>query len=294
MKIIIYLIIFSFFSVSYSQNNSFELAKRNIKLGNTYREGKQFDLAAKYINEGMKVAERNNNFDGKYWTATGYEYLGYLYRDMGMVEESKRNYDKALNLFRQIIKQTDGSQYAMIEVINGLSRVNNANNMISSNYDKSLSLNFSQSKLKELPAGIPNNVKSIILRNNKFTNYPEGLNQFRQLEYLDLSGNRIKALPESINNLTSLHYLDLSKNRISKLPSNYDGLNNLVELNLSENKLKSIPTELCKLTNLRILNLKGNKIKFEEVLNLVRCLQNTNIIFDEYQKVEEEEVITGE
>ncbi len=275
-------------AIAISKSDDFNLGIRNIKLGNTYREAGNYDFAARFINDGMKTVEKKRGFEAKYWTATGYEYLGYLYRDMNMLVEAKKNFERAVATFKEIIKQEDGSQYAMIDVINGLSRSISADGVIEGKSSESLSLNFSQSKLKALPDGIPINIKSLVLRNNKFTNFPEGLSKFNQLEYLDLSGNRIKSVPESISELSKLHYLDLSSNRVSSLPISLSDLNQLKELNLADNKLKNIPTELCNLNKLRLLNLKGNKLKFEEVLNLVRCLQNTNIIFDEYQKIDEE------
>ncbi len=285
----IIILIFSIIGQLISKDDSFKLAIRNIKLGNTYREAKNYDFAARYINDGLSVIEKSKTFDGKYWAATGYEYLGYLYRDMGMTKEAQKNFDNAVMKFKEIIKQEDGSQYALIGVLNGLSRSIENKTTLSQQQSNKLSLNFSQSKLKELPAGIPDDIQSLILRNNKFTNFPDAISRFTKLEYLDLSHNRIKNVSELINNLSKLHYLDLSNNRISKLPSNFDGLKDLRELNLSDNKLKDIPAEICNLTNLRLLNLKGNKVKFEDVLNIVRCLTNTNIIFDEYQRVDEQE-----
>lgn len=291
----IFILAFIFIGQLVAKDNNFDLSVRNIKLGNSYREAKNYDFAARFINEGLSVVEKKNNFDGKYWTATGFEYLGYLYRDMGMLEEAKKNFQKAANKFKEIIKQEDGSQYAMIEVLNGLSRSIENNNLIDGSQSNLHSLNYAKSKLKELPSGIPDNIESLILRNNKFSTFPDGLGRYNRLEYLDLSNNRIKSVSETINNLKKLHYLDLSSNKINKLPIKFDGLNNLRELNLSDNKLKSIPASICELKNLKFLNLKGNKLKFEDVLNIVKCLQNTNIIFDEYQKVDEEqeEIIPG-
>lgn len=281
------------FSVLINKEDNFSLGVRYIKLGNTYREGKNFDFAARFLNDGINIVSKSKDFEGKYWTATAYEYLGYLYRDMGMQDESKRHFDKSVSYYKQIIRQQDGSQYAMIDVINGLSRSQNGANSVETKGNSGLVLNFASSKLKEIPAGIPNNVQSLVLRDNKFRAFPESLINFVNLEYLDLSGNRIKTIPESVTLLKKLHYLDLSSNKISELPVALSQMTELRELNLSKNKLKKIPAEICNLKNLKILNLKGNKLDFEEVLNLVRCLQNTNIIFDEYQRVDEEETLTG-
>ena len=147
---------------------------------------------------------------------------------------------------------------------------------------------LSYKKLKELPSDIPLNTKSLILKGNRFRQFPDGVMQFKDLEYLDLSNNRLRNISEGIGNLKDLHYLDLSSNRIDKLPSGIGNLQNLKELNISGNKLKEIDFNLCALKNLRLLNLQNNKIEFQEVLKLVRCLPNTNIIFDKYEREDEE------
>jgi Leucine-rich repeat (LRR) protein len=284
------LLIFIFLTyVSISAQPNIELAIRNIKLGNTYREGKDFDNAAKFINEGLQIALKLNTFNGKYWTAAAYENLGYLYRDMSMRDESKKNFEKALEIYRKIIKQEDGSQIAMINVLNRISDLNFANTKMpakgaeTSNNSVAIYVN---KKLKSLPDDIPVNVSSLILKQNRFRNFPDGIINLRNLEYLDLSDNRLKNISENINVLNKLHYLDLSNNRLDKLPASISELNNLQELNLSGNKFKSVNFDICKLQNLRYLNLQNNKIDFEEILKLVRCLPNTVLVFDKYQKVE--------
>ena len=271
-----------------------KLAVRNIKLGNTYREGKDYDNAAKFLIEGLKVTQTYNDFDGNYWTAAAYEGLGYLYRDMSMFEESKANFKKALEIFQKIIKQEDGSQQAMISVLNKVVEIN-AGDMPQQRAIAGLSGNvasLADKKLKELPSDIPLNTKSIILKGNRFRQFPDGILKFKELEYLDLSSNRLRNISEGIGNLKDLHYLDLSSNKIDKLPTGIGNLQNLKELNLSGNKLKEINFNLCSLKNLRLLNLQKNKIEFQEVLKLVRCMPNTNILFDKYERQEEE--IEGE
>jgi tetratricopeptide (TPR) repeat protein len=51
-----------------------------LNLGNTYREMKDYEKAEKYLFEGFEGVKKVGD---KFWKATGYEYLGLLYRDKG-------------------------------------------------------------------------------------------------------------------------------------------------------------------------------------------------------------------
>ncbi|MBX3044157.1 MAG: leucine-rich repeat domain-containing protein [Candidatus Kapabacteria bacterium] len=290
MKRVIFFILLFVVTITAAQSPDIELAIRFIKLGNTYREGKEFDNSAKFLNEGLKIARKSNSFDGKYWTAASYEGLGYLYRDMAMYNESKENFKKAIDIYNQIIKQENGSQIAMLAVLNKLARINSEeiseSRAVSGLNGTAVAL--TDRKLKELPSDIPLGTKNLILKDNRFRNFPEGLIQFKNLEYLDLSNNRLRNISSNIGALKNLHYLDLSSNRIAEIPSGISELLNLRELNLSGNKLKDINFNVCALKNLKLLNLQNNKLDFQEVLKLVKCLPNTNIIFDKYEKIDDE------
>lgn len=289
MKKLIILFLILNLSLGFSQKKDLQLAIRNIKLGNTYREGKEYDKSAGFISDGLNIAKKFNSFEGKYWTAVAYESLGYLYRDMSMFDESKKNFTSALDIYKKIIKQEDGSQFAMIEVLNNIANINSSNINLPEigGINLSNSVVLSSMKLKELPNDLPKNLKNLILKDNRFRQFPDALINFQQLEYLDLSENRIREISPMLGNLTSLHYLDLSNNKIDKIPSSISNLQNLKELNLEGNKLKTINFNFCNLKNLKILNLRNNKLNFQEVLKLVKCLPNTNIIFDKYEKSED-------
>ncbi len=82
-------------------------AQRALKLGSSYREARNFDLAQKYIQRGIELANKAGN---RYWEATGYEYLGLVYRDIGDRDAALSALQKASDMFTGIIKQPDGSQ----------------------------------------------------------------------------------------------------------------------------------------------------------------------------------------
>jgi len=141
MKSIVSVIIFCISTIaSYSQTNkhllplstllkSTELTERYLKLGNTYREAKQFDIALIYLNKGLTLAINSNNV---YWTAVAYEFKGYLYRDNGDVLSAKEYLEKAKVIYEKIIKMEKGSNQAVDLVIQGLNnkKVNLANTTI--------------------------------------------------------------------------------------------------------------------------------------------------------------------
>ncbi|MCO5249964.1 MAG: leucine-rich repeat domain-containing protein [Candidatus Kapabacteria bacterium] len=295
-KTLIFLAILIFVSANdfkaFSQGSSLELGKRNLKLGNTYRESGEFDAAKEFLDKGLSGVESNRGFESQYWQAVAYEYYGFLYRDMGQQDNADANFRKALDIYSRIIKQSDGSQVAMQNVMESSGRISK---MLSDGGSMAFGsssgvINLSNSKLRNMPYDLPLNSSSLILSDNRFRDFPDGLNRYKDLEYLDISGNRLRNVSASIGDLNKLHYLDLSNNRIDDLPNDMSKLKNLRELNLSNNKLKEVPMMLCELKGLRLLNLKGNKIRHEDVMNLVRCLPSTNITFDEYIRKEEEEV----
>ncbi len=231
-----------------SQSNP-ELGKRYIKLGNTYREGAEYDKAMEYLSKGIQLVKKSRD---KYWTAVGYEFMGYYYEDQNMQDRAIDYFEKALAIYEDIITQPDGSPIAIRHL---LLRLGSGNKRIGS-----IIVNLDNQKLKAIPSGLPNGIKNLSLRNNKIKDIA-GLNTYTKLEYIDLSDNKIKMIPPTIGTLSQLKYL-----------------------NLSSNKLKDIPIdELCKLTKLKMLNLSGNKIPFEQIANLIRCLPNTNIQHDPYE-----------
>lgn len=289
--------------LSLSQGTPFEKGKRDIKLGITYREAGDFVNAQKFIDMGLNLVDINNSFDSRYWTAVGYEYLGYVYRDNGQKAKANDCFRFARDIYRKIISQNDGSQVAIEKVIAKLDdAINNGVSVdeikqgvtpgpslkiVAPSADRGTIMNVTNKKLSTLPPDMPDNLTSLVLSKNKFVEFPSGLDDYENLEYLDLSDNRIQRITSSIGKLTKLHYLDMSFNRLSEIDKDIAKLQNLRELNLSYNRLKQIPASLCEMKGLRLLNLEGNNLSYEDVMNLVRCLPGTNIKFDEYEKVEE-------
>lgn len=86
---------------------SSDQASRFIKLGQSYRQLPNYDLARSYTKLGIKIAILKGN---KYWEAVGYENLGYLDIDNSDIENAKLNLRKSLKIFNGILKMGGGSQ----------------------------------------------------------------------------------------------------------------------------------------------------------------------------------------
>ena len=90
-----------------AKQGALDEAQRALKLGSSYREARNYDLAQKYIQRGIELANKAGN---RYWEATGYEYLGLVYRDIGDRDAALSALQKASDMFTGIIKQPNGSQ----------------------------------------------------------------------------------------------------------------------------------------------------------------------------------------
>jgi tetratricopeptide (TPR) repeat protein len=82
-----------------------DLGVRYLKLGNTYREARNYDLAQLYIKKGLDMVR---NRGSRYWEAAGYEYLGLIYRDMGERELALEYLRVSQGIFANILNTRDG------------------------------------------------------------------------------------------------------------------------------------------------------------------------------------------
>jgi Leucine-rich repeat (LRR) protein len=277
---------------------------RFLKLGNTYREAGSFDKAEEFLTRGSKYFKNKTGWEYKYWRAVADEYFGLLYFEVSEKQENNDNkeyfkqlsiehFTRALSSYKKLITQKDGSQIPLEQILASIDLVegNDAKNKHnkeskSEKYARVGSdvLNYERLKLREIPIGVPSEVKNLTLAENKFRDFPSGLVNFKDLEYLNLSQNKIKTISADIEQLTKLNWLDLSNNNLKELPQTICNLQNLEELNLMNNKLKTLPACFCKLKKLKILNLKGNNLSYSVISNLQKCMPNTNIFVDEYIK----------
>lgn len=102
----------------------------------------------------------------------------------------------------------------------------------------------------------------ISVGNNNFTfaDIETFLQNFPNVEVLDLSNIGLSAVPQKISTLNKLQSLNLSNNLIAQNFNYLSTLINLKELNLSGNQLTKIPTDLSTLTQLTVLDFSNNAI----------------------------------
>ena len=72
----------------------------------------------------------------------------------------------------------------------------------------------------------PEQVCSLFLWGDKYSEFPSEIRKFRNLREIDISNNNISTIPAWITELTLLVRLELSSNPISMLPSDIDKLKN--------------------------------------------------------------------
>lgn len=91
------------------------LGIRYLKLGNSYREARNYDLAQTYLKKGLDMVRNRNT----YWEAAGYEYLGLLYRDMGDRQMSLEYLRTAASLYDRVVNMRNsmGSDEVLRSVI---------------------------------------------------------------------------------------------------------------------------------------------------------------------------------
>ena len=272
-----------------SQDDDFRLGIRYLKLGNTYREAGQFENAAKYLNKGQNLVAAKRGWESRYWNAVSNEYLGYLFRDIGMEDEARQYLNSALETFRQIIEMDEGSQEAVDAARQSIRAIGssmpperNSSRPNTAMAGLSKTINFDNQRLDNMPSSIPQDVENISIANNKFRDLPGSLMNYKDLRYINAENNKIDEIPSWIGELSDLHYINLNMNRIESLPESIGKLSNLRELILSNNRIEELPSSLCNLQNLEILDIRKNDLSFERLTNLIKCLPNTNILFDEY------------
>ena len=281
-----------------SPTSNSELAKRYLKLGNSYRESGNFELALHYIKTGKQTFSRQRNFDDSYWYAVSLEYLAYCYRDVGNLSKARTLLEQSLEIYRSIINMRQGSQYAVSEVVQNLERElasgkycdagrnatlknnNSGKNIANELQIETFVLNLDNRRLTKFPDDITRKrIDNISISKNRFANFPDEVLVYPSLKVLNVSFNRIRNFPD-LSRLQSLEYLNFSDNRITDVDGSIGKLQKLEYLNLANNRqLKNISLEIGKLRNtLKVLDIRNTRIDESLIRQLTRELPNTNII----------------
>jgi len=88
------------------------VSKNKLNIGNTYREMGDYSNAEKYLLEVVEDTIKRRN---RWLEAISYRYLGWLYRDKGDKKAARDYYNRAYNLFKDMLLDRDAE-----EVLNDL------------------------------------------------------------------------------------------------------------------------------------------------------------------------------
>lgn len=91
---------------------------------------------------------------------------------------------------------------------------------------------------------------------------PITVNKFNNLKELLLNNNKLYLLPDSIGDLKKLQVLELNNNPLLKLPETIGNLNNLTSLSINNCRLTTIPSTFKNLSKLTILHILNNPFEY--------------------------------
>lgn len=173
-----------------------------------------------------------------------------------------------------------------------------------SNLTKLSEINISETLIESLPSIKKlNNLKKLILENNKFLSYlPQGLDFLNSLEILHINNCGIKFFPTQIlklnklrdltltdiildystteqifDRMKNLRVLSLEKCDINELPTNILNCKELVRIKLTNNKMSNLPDEIFNLPNLQELILNNNKFSLKKIRQIQKKGTETGI-----------------
>lgn len=91
-------ILFIIAILNISAESGVDLGIRWLKLGNTYREAREFNKAEEFLKKGRDILKSGSSWKHKYWTTVSDEYLGLLYNSVSLAqnEKSSKEYFKQL------------------------------------------------------------------------------------------------------------------------------------------------------------------------------------------------------
>ncbi len=110
----------------------------------------------------------------------------------------------------------------------------------------------------------PEHVYRLNLSNQTFKEFPSGLSQFKNLQYLSLRNDHLTKISNEIGTLQKLRVLDLGGNDFSLLPKDFVKLENLEVLYLDDDKKLDLYKDfeiLALLPKLRVLHLENDGIR---------------------------------
>ena len=283
-----------------------DLAKRYLKLGNSYREAGDFGLAFEFLELGQQSFQRQRNFEERYWYAVSLEFLGYCFRDMGNFQKARELFSQSLSIYRRILTMPQGSHYAVSELIQNLEveltlakcgsekprnscpkfksscpkfKTTNCNNPTNTVRTGGTVRGFEGVQEAQIETDIVN------LDNQRLTSFPDNISR-KTITNISLAHNRFTSFPDEILRYSTLEVLNISFNRINNFPD-LSRLQNLEYLDFSNNRIREVDASIGKLQELEYLNLSNNRqlrnISFDigKLRNSLKVLDIRNTRIDE-------------
>ncbi|MCH9631473.1 MAG: hypothetical protein S4CHLAM37_14960 [Chlamydiia bacterium] len=115
--------------------------------------------------------------------------------------------------------------------------------------------------VESLPEDIQNLVHLKVLRAKEceITSLPEGMNELKSLNVLDLGGTKIKQFPD-IKGCENLEILSLGETPLEELPASISDFKKLRVLNLLKTPIKKLPNSIGELSSLEFLDLSSSEL----------------------------------
>jgi tetratricopeptide (TPR) repeat protein len=284
-----------------AQSSKLELGKRYIKLGGSFRESGDFKLSKEFLDKGMTIVKRYNN---KYWMAVGYEYYGYYWRDRAQIESKEKyysyaldNFDKALNIYQNVLKVNPSSIEALKRAIATLrsgfdyEKVTEEEEIeVDADEGETIEGEYIEEALEEMYAHDFDKAREYLkkaLKHNpdsemakyllyimpKIEKYPSpGLNY----EKIKIITSKKELKSEYVNH-DEVDIIDLSNSDgITRVPREIADFPNVKIINLSNNDITRIKEDdgLCDLKHLKILDLSYNDLtEIPECIKFIPKLQ---------------------
>ncbi|MCX7908361.1 MAG: leucine-rich repeat domain-containing protein [Ignavibacteria bacterium] len=283
-KTILIFLLFITFGNLFAQDLNY--AKRLLKLANTNIWLENYERASDLVYEAKDIIAKFNTWEAKYWDAVADETLGQIFFQMGNYDFAESHFLSAHKKYNKLINSNyEGSQVATKHLIEKTRQKTSSNTLVSENRNGKV-VNLSYANVAGY-LNLPSDIVSFVAVKSNISTFPAELYGKKSLRNVVLKNNNLSNV--MVRDMPSLEYLDLSKNNITEILIDTSSVRNLKYLNLSNNNLQKIPPEIFSMKNLRLLDLTNNNIPFSAISNLISNLPNTTIIFDRYERIEEEE-----
>lgn len=139
--------------------------------------------------------------------------------------------------------------------------------VVDANPDTIFAISFAKDKREAIPEGLMNfvQVRYLDLSKNRLVDLPDDFSKFQKLEVLNLGKNYFEIFPIELCSITTIKILQLYSNRIESVPECIQFLVNLEYLDLYNNPLSDLPIDLSTITSLKKLDISG--IKFSSAFH---------------------------